>query len=188
MYLCESFGLPQVGDYWRGVVTMNDFQKSRFAALMVRKMFNTVTGKKLAIFGFSFKKDTGDVRETPAGHIVGKMLAEQANVYVYDPKVKTNDMLRELQYQGINDSDYPGYQKILTHTKDPYDAAKGAHAIAILTEWDEFKTYDYQKLYDSMLKPAFIFDGRNVLDHEAIRKIGFRVYAIGKPLEKGKWM
>ena len=65
----------------------------------------------------------------------------------------------------------------------PEEALSNAHALCVLTEWDEFKTYDYKKIYDGMIKPAFIFDGRNILDHDALRKIGFVVYALGKPLD-----
>lgn len=183
VYLCETFGLQEVANYWRGVVEMNEYQKSRFSAMMVRRMFNTVTSKKIAIFGFAFKKDTGDVRETPAAHVVCKMLAEQAKLSIYDPKVKMDDMLYELKYQGLNESDYPGWEKLLTQETDPYVAAEGAHAVAVLTEWDEFKSIDFKRIFDKMLKPAFIFDGRNVLNHKELREIGYRVYAIGKPLE-----
>jgi UDPglucose 6-dehydrogenase len=71
----------------------------------------------------------------------------------------------------------------ITISEDAKSSAAGAHAICLLTEWDEFKSYDYQAVYDSMVKPAFIFDGRNVLDHGALREIGFIVYALGKPLD-----
>ena len=182
VYLCTSFGLPEVADYWRAVVTMNEYQKSRFSALMVKKMFNTVTGKKIAIFGFAFKKNTGDTRESPSAHIVLKMLAEGAKINIYDPKVKDDDMWGELMYQGLNDSDYPKYDTLISTASDPYTAAKDSHAIAILTEWDEFADIDYQAIYETMLKPAFVFDGRNVVDHDKLRKIGFQVYAIGTPL------
>merc|ERR1712196_672010 len=130
VYLCESYGLRECAEYWNWVVQMNEYQKSRFSLNMVRSMFNTVTGKKIAIFGFAFKKDTGDTRETAAA----------------------------------------------------FSAAAGAHAIAIATEWDEFKTLDYKKIYDSMAKPAFLFDGRNIVDAAALREIGFTVYSIGKPV------
>lgn len=180
VYLCESYGLHEVAQYWRGVVDMNEYQKTRFAKIMVSTMFHTVTGKRLALYGFAFKKDTGDTRETPAALIVKKLLAEGAVINIYDPKVKNEMMMEELKYAGVNDSDYPGYDTLLTQAQCPYEAAKEAHAIAILTEWDEFKTLDYQKLYDSMLKPAFIFDGRLILDHEKLRTIGFQVYCIGK--------
>merc|ERR1711998_360238 len=87
VYLCRSFGLPEVADYWNQVIIMNDYQKKRFASLMVSSMFNTVSGKKIAILGFAFKKDTGDTRETPAIDVCNKLLAEKAKLAIYDPKV-----------------------------------------------------------------------------------------------------
>lgn len=180
MYLAQTFNLPEVAEYWRGVVTMNEYQKTRFATTMVRRMFNTVTGKKICIFGFAFKKDTGDVRETPAATIIKYLLEEKARIAVYDPQVKVEDMMAELQYQGVSEQTHPGFASLLTVHSDPYDAAKDAHAIAALTEWDEFKTLDYAAIYGAMTKPAFIFDGRNVLPHETLRALGAKVYVIGR--------
>eukprot|EP00210_Caulerpa_lentillifera_P008700 g8299.t1 len=189
-YVCESHGLPKVAEYWRSVVSMNDYQKARFVERMVSSMFNTVVGKKIAIFGFAFKKDTGDTRETPAIDVVHGLIREGANCCVYDPQVSETQMFHDLSLAKFQ-WDYP-----LSPTKadakikenvdvhfDPYKAAKGAHAIAVLTEWDEFKAYDFQKLYDEMVKPAFIFDGRNILDTDALKKIGFVTFSIGKPLD-----
>ncbi|RLN56462.1 hypothetical protein BBJ29_009292 [Phytophthora kernoviae] len=180
VYLAESFHLPEVADYWRHVVTMNEYQKTRFATTMIRRMFNTVTNKKICIFGFAFKKDTGDVRETPAATIVKYLLEEKANVAVYDPQVKIEDMMHELEYQGVNTTNHPMMDKLLKVYNDPYEAAEGAHAIAALTEWDEFKTLDYEKVYAGMTKPAFFFDGRNILPHEKIAQLGAKVYVIGR--------
>lgn len=182
VYLCETYGLDECAEYWNQVIKLNDFQKKRFSAKMVSKMFNTVTGKKLAIYGFAFKKDTGDVRETPSMFVVRDLVQEGARVHVYDPKVDREDMFKEMDYTcGMNKQNTPRLEEAVTTSTDPYEAASGAHAIAILTEWDCFKEYDYQAIYEKMSKPAFIFDGRNLLDHEALRKIGFEVYAIGKP-------
>ncbi|KAL4171890.1 hypothetical protein KRP22_007066 [Phytophthora ramorum] len=147
---------------------------------MIRRMFNTVTNKKICIFGFAFKKDTGDVRETPAATIVKYLLEEKANVAVYDPQVKLEDMMHELEYQGVNATNHPMMDKLLTVYNDPYEAAKDSHAIAALTEWDEFKTLDYAKIYEGMAKPAFFFDGRNILPHEKIADLGAKVYVIGR--------
>lgn len=180
VYLAQSFNLPEVAEYWRGVVTMNEYQKTRFATTMVRRMFNTVTGKKICVFGFAFKKDTGDVRETPAATIVKYLLEEKARVAVYDPQVKLDDMLAELQYQGVSEATHPDFKKLLTVYHDPYAAAKDAHAIAALTEWDEFKSLDYARIYADMTKPAFIFDGRNVMPHQTLRDLGAKVYVIGR--------
>lgn len=185
VYLCESFNLPEVAEYWQQVVTMNEYQKTRFATNMIKKMFNTVTGKRICVYGFAFKKDTGDVRETASGTIIKIMLDEAAKCAVWDPQVEREEMLTEFKYtHGIEHSNTPRLDDLVVTEADPYAAAKGAHAIAVMTEWDEFKTYDYQKIYDSMVKPAFIFDGRNILDHEALRKIGFEVYAIGKTVSE----
>jgi len=182
VYLCETFGLDECAQYWNQVIIMNDYQKSRFSRKMVSKMFNTVTGKKVSILGFAFKKDTGDVRETPSMFVVRDLLNEQANIHVYDPQVKREDMFSEMDYTcGVNSKNTPELESSITTSPDAYSACEGSHAIAVLTEWDEFKTLDFKKIYESMAKPAFVFDGRNILDHDALREIGFEVYAIGKP-------
>jgi len=182
VYLCETFGLSECAEYWNQVIAMNDYQKSRFSKKMVSKMFNTVTGKKIAILGFAFKKDTGDVRETPSMFVVRDLLNEQAKIHVYDPKVLREDMFGEMDYTcNINAKNTPELETSITTSPDAYSACEGAHAFAVLTEWDEFKTLDFPKIYASMAKPAFVFDGRNLLDHDKLREIGFEVYGIGKP-------
>lgn len=177
VYLCESFGLHEVAAYWQQVIDMNDYQKKRFAHKMVKTMFNTVTGKKIALLGFAFKKDTGDTRETATAFIAKYLLEEQSNLSIYDPKVKEEDMWAQLQYSGCPKE---SAKQHIHYETDPYKACENSHAIAILTEWDEFKNYDYNVIYKKMMKPAFIFDGRNILDHDALREIGFEVFAIGK--------
>lgn len=182
VYLCETYGLTECAQYWNQVILMNNYQKKRFSEKMVSKMFNTVTGKKIAILGFAFKKDTGDVRETPSMFIVRDLIQENALLHVYDPQVKREDMFTEMDYTcGINTSNTPGLENSVTTSPDVYSACDKSHAIAICTEWDEFKTLDYERIYKMMAKPAFIFDGRNILDHDKLRKIGFEVHAIGKP-------
>jgi UDPglucose 6-dehydrogenase len=181
VYICESLGLQEVADYWYQVIALNDYQKSRFTRMMLQRMFNTVTGKKLAIFGFAFKKDTGDTRESPAAFVCKALLEEGAIMHVYDPEVKRDQMMVEMEYTcNITEATQPRLNQMLVTSADPYEACKEAHAIAIMTEWDAFKGYDYQRIFQSMAKPAFIFDGRNIMDHAALRKIGFEVYVIGK--------
>eukprot|EP00616_Rhizochromulina_sp_CCMP1243_P006732 CAMPEP_0118986386 /NCGR_PEP_ID=MMETSP1173-20130426/41996_1 /TAXON_ID=1034831 /ORGANISM="Rhizochromulina marina cf, Strain CCMP1243" /LENGTH=475 /DNA_ID=CAMNT_0006937165 /DNA_START=12 /DNA_END=1439 /DNA_ORIENTATION=+ len=185
VYICESLGLQEVADYWNQVVMMNEYQKRRFSKTMVSRMFNTVTGKKIAILGFAFKKDTGDVRETASAFVCRDLLEEQAVLHIWDPKVTRESMLLEMDYTlKVNHSTVPELDRMLITSSDPYAACEGAHGLAVLTEWDEFKTYDFEQIYRSMAKPAFLFDGRNILDHDALRKIGFDVYAIGKPTSK----
>jgi len=182
VYLCETYGLQPCADYWRQVIAMNDYQKKRFSEQIVSSMFNTVTGKKIAVLGYAFKKDTGDVRETPSMFIVRDLLQENAKIHVYDPQVTREDMWIEMSYTcGVNHDNTPRLDDHVITATDPYEACKGAHAICIMTEWDEFKTYDYAKIYESMEKPAFLFDGRLHLNHKELRDIGFEVYAIGKP-------
>mmetsp|Transcript_11377 Transcript_11377/g.17455 ORF Transcript_11377/g.17455 Transcript_11377/m.17455 type:complete len:479 (-) Transcript_11377:3066-4502(-) len=182
VYLCETYGLDECAQYWNQVILMNDYQKKRFSEKVVAKMFNTVTGKKIAILGFAFKKDTGDVRETPSMFVVRDLIQEQAKIHIYDPEVKREDMWTEMNYTcGVNHDNTPGLDEAVVTSPDVYSAADGAHALCVLTEWDEFKTLDYEKIYKSMAKPAFVFDGRNIVDHEKLREIGFEVHAIGKP-------
>jgi len=182
VYLCETYGLTECAEYWNQVIVMNDYQKKRFSEKMVSNMFNTVTGKKVSILGYAFKKDTGDVRETPSMFVCRDLFDEGAKVHVYDPQVTREDMWAEMKYTcKISPDTTPGLDEAIITETDVYATCDGSHAIAILTEWDEFKTLDYERIYKTMSKPAFIFDGRNILDHDALRKIGFEVHAIGKP-------
>ncbi|KAH8934760.1 hypothetical protein BDL97_18G101300 [Sphagnum fallax] len=190
VYICECNGLPEVAHYWKQVVQINDYQKTRFVKRVVSSMFNTVSGKKIAILGFAFKKDTGDTRETPAIDVCHGLLGDKALLSIYDPQVTEDQMKRDLAMNKF-DWDHPQHLQPQSPTAfkqvsvvwDAYEATKDAHAVCIITEWDEFKKLDYQRIYDNMQKPAFIFDGRNVLNVEALRKIGFVVYSIGKPLD-----
>lgn len=178
VYISRSYGLTEVADYWEQVIKMNDHQKGRFARKIIKSLYNTVNDKKITFLGWAFKKDTNDTRESAAIFVADHLLSEKANVAVYDPKVKAKQIYFDLDY--LNTRTAEENKKLLTVETDPYEACKNAHAIAVLTEWDEFKGYDWQRIYDNMLKPAQIFDGRNLLDHEKLRNIGFRVYAIGK--------
>lgn len=174
VYLCEHFHLPEVAHYWREVVRMNQYQKERFTRKIVETLFHTVAGKKIAICGFAFKKDTNDTRESPAIHICKGLLAEQADLMIFDPQVKQEQIYADL---GL-DPHKPHPNALIAN--DPYEAAKGAHAMVILTEWDMFKKLNYQKIHDHMERPAFLFDGRGILDLQALELMGFRSYGIGK--------
>ncbi|EON79175.1 UDP-glucose dehydrogenase [Lunatimonas lonarensis] len=179
VYISRSYGLNEVADYWEQVIQMNDHQKRRFAKKIIRSLYNTVNGKKIAFLGWAFKKDTNDTRESAAIYVADHLLFEQAHVAVYDPKVKEEQVFVDMDYLNTRSSEEN--RKYIDVVEDPYEACKGAHAIAVLTEWDVFKQYDWSKIYDNMLKPAHVFDGRNVLDAEKLRKIGFQVYSIGTP-------
>ena len=177
VYIAKSFGLNEVADYWHQVIIMNDHQKKRFAAKMVQTLFNTVSGKKIALLGWAFKKDTNDTRESAAIYVADYLLNEQAEIVVYDPKVTEEQIYADLDYLGTR-SEKENRERV-TVLKDPYEVCDQAHAVAVLTEWDEFEGYDWQKIYDNMLKPAFLFDGRKLLNRKKKEEIGFEFYAIG---------
>ncbi|KAJ3007616.1 UDP-glucose 6-dehydrogenase 1 [Thoreauomyces humboldtii] len=178
VYLSESLHLPEVAAYWKQVVTMNEYQKSRFAELVIRRLFNTITDKHIAVFGFAFKKDTGDTRESPAIAVVKQFIKEKANVHIYDPKV--DDAQIEMDLTDPDVATPAQFKKHVTIHHDAYECASSVDAIVVLTEWDEFRTLDYGKVYGRMNKPAFIFDGRLILDTKKLREIGFQVEVIGR--------
>ena len=181
VYIAKTYGLNQVADYWEQVITMNNHQKRRFAHNIISTLFNTVSDKKIAFLGWAFKKDTNDTRESAAIYVADELLNEQSNVAVYDPKVEEEQMYADVDYLNTRTSEEN--RAGLSAYQDPYEACKDAHAIAVLTEWDEFKTYDWQKLYDQMQKPAFLFDGRGLLNIEELEEIGFVCYKIGSGKE-----
>jgi UDPglucose 6-dehydrogenase len=177
VYISKSFGLNEVADYWEQVIIMNDHQKRRFARNIVCTLYNTVADKKIAFLGWAFKKDTNDTRESAAIYIADDLINEQAKIAVFDPKVTTNQIQGDLNY--LNTRSESENTKFVSSYETAYLACENAHAVAILTEWDEFKEYDWQKIYDSMLKPAFVFDGRNLLNARKMREIGFHYQEIG---------
>ena len=183
VYLCRHFNLPEVAGYWEQVVKLNDYQKQRFARQIIDTLFNTVSGKKIAFLGWAFKKDTNDTRESAAIYVAKELLDDRAEIHVYDPKVSREQIHDDIArlYAGASDpSALPDFRALLRVHTTPYEAMYAAHAVAVLTEWDEFRTYNWQQVYNHMLKPAFLFDGRNILDHPALEKIGFRVKGVGK--------
>lgn len=182
VYIAKTFGLDEVADYWEQVILMNDHQKRRFAAKIVQSMYNTVSGKKIAFLGWAFKKDTNDTRESAAIYVADYLLNEQAEIVIYDPKVTEEQIYADLDYLGSRSCEEN--RNMVRVVNSAEEACLGAHAIAVLTEWDEFKQLDWQKLYDDMLKPAFLFDGRRLLERKTKEKIGFQVYAIGAPKQE----
>ena len=178
VYIAKSYGLDEVADYWEQVILMNNYQKKRFADRIIRTLYNTVSGKKIAFFGWAFKKDTNDTRESAAIYIADALIEERAHITVFDPKVTRAQMLNDLNQLGTRAPEEN--ERFLSVAKDAYQAADESHAIALLTEWDQFKMLDYVLIYEKMLKPAFVFDGRRILEKEVLKSIGFRMYTIGE--------
>jgi UDPglucose 6-dehydrogenase len=177
VYIAKSLGLNEVADYWHQVILMNNHQRERFAKNIIKTLYSTVSGKTIAFLGWAFKKDTNDTRESAAIYVADLLVDEQATIKVYDPKVTATQMQSDINY--LNTRSEKQNTKYLKTENDPYAAMEGAHAIAVLTEWDEFKKYDWNRIYNGMQKPAFVFDGRNVLDREALETIGFVYKGIG---------
>jgi UDPglucose 6-dehydrogenase len=169
VYLCQQYNLHDVAAYWESVIRINHYQQERFVENILNAMFGTLAGKRIGIFGFAFKADTSDTRESPAIYIARTLLGEHAEIVISDPRALKN---------AANDlSDIPGS---IQYIENPYKAAVGCHALLILTDWDLYRKLNYRAIYRSMIKPAFLFDGRNIIDHEKCFKIGFHVYPIGK--------
>ena len=169
-YLCEYYGLPEVADYWASVVRINEWQTDRFFQNILHEQFNTLAGKTVALLGFAFKQDTGDTRDSPAIPLCEKLLGEHAKVRVHDPKALENAKIDLQEMHGD-----------VRFVEDVYEAAKGTHAIALVTQWREYREIDFERIFQTMVKPAFIFDGRNHLDHQQLFEIGFNVFPLGKP-------
>jgi UDPglucose 6-dehydrogenase len=192
VYLCEHFNLPEVAAYWAQVIDMNDYQKHRFAKQIIDTLFNTVSGKKIAFLGWAFKKDTNDTRESAAIYVADELLHEKAEIHVYDPRVTERQILADLEYLQLHrrksafSENYDlglsteEIKSLLVVHHDPYEALNKAHAVAVLTEWEEFRSYVWNKIYTNMFKPAFVFDGRNILDAGLLKGIGFEVMQVGK--------
>ncbi|GAL65026.1 UDP-glucose dehydrogenase [Algibacter lectus] len=178
VYIARSYGLTEVADYWEQVIIMNDHQKRRFSDRLIKTLYNTVSGKKIALLGWAFKKDTNDTRESAAIYVADHLLNEQANITVFDPKVPHAKVQTDLNY--LNTRSEAENESGAISVDSAYEATNDAHAIAIMTEWDEFKTYDWKTIYSNMKKPAFIFDGRNILDKAEMEQIGFEYYSIGQ--------
>jgi UDPglucose 6-dehydrogenase len=181
VYIAKSYGLDEVANYWEQVIIMNDHQKQRFSDNIVQTLYNTVSGKKITFLGWAFKKDTNDTRESAAIKVADSLLNEQAEIVVYDPKVSEERIYADLDYLGTRSPE--DNRKLLNVSNDAHIACKDSHGIAVLTEWEEFKTFNWKKIYDQMQKPAFVFDGRDVLDRNVMESIGFVYYNIGSGKE-----
>jgi len=182
VYICEKLNLPEVAQYWQKVVDMNEYQKDRFSKKIIDCLFNTVSDKRLAILGFAFKKNTGDTRETPAISICKALLDEGAMLSIYDPKVEKAQILFDLTSPKV--TDFPDEtMKSIEIANNAEDAVRDAHAMIVCTDWDEFNELNFERMFDLMKKPAYIFDGRKMLDHEKLQQIGFNVVTIGKRLK-----
>lgn len=184
VYLCRFFNLPEVANYWEQIIILNDYQKYRFAKKIITSLFNTVSDKKITFLGWAFKKDTNDTRESAAIYVAEHLIEDGAEIHVYDPKVSEAKIIADMrclwEQKGLTEQRVALKLKQIFVYTSAAEALDQAHAVAVLTEWDEFKTYDWTAIYIKMYKPAFLFDGRNILDAGKLTSIGFQVSGIGK--------
>ena len=177
VYLSRYYGLDKVSSYWEQVLIVNNWQKERIASLIVEKLFGTVTNKKIALFGFSFKANTNDTRESPGISISKYLIENCANVMITDPKVSPNQIERELCLKQTNTfSDLEGGWRF---TKDLNECVVGADAIVILTAWEEYKELDFSVFSQLMRKPSWLFDTRNVVSKNKLKGSGMNFWQIG---------
>jgi len=172
VYLCQYYGLHDVADYWEQIVKINSWQQERISSIVIKNLFGTLSNKKLAILGFSFKANTNDTRESPSIAISKNLLKEGSELNFYDPKVNKNQILKE--FQGNE------YEKKIKVSETAFDAAKGTDAVIVLTEWEQFNNLDWELIFQVMRKPAWVFDSRNYLDKNHLSKVGFKVWTLGQ--------
>ena len=170
VYLCRFYGLNKAADYWEQVVDINKWQQKRISSLIIRNLFGTLTNKTIAILGFSFKANTNDTRESPSINISKDLLMEGAKLNFYDPKVSESKILLEFEFK---------YKENILVCDTAFEASKGADAIIVLTEWEEFKNLNWEKIFQVMRKPSWIFDTRDCLEIKVLKNIGFRVWSLG---------
>ena len=176
VYLCRHFGLPEVADYWESVVRLNTWQQHRIARLVVEKLFGTVTGKRLAVLGFAFKANTNDTREAPAIRVCADLLEEGAHLQIHDPKVDAAQMARDLKRDA---SEMPDSSGSWCRSESVEAALAGADAVLIMTEWDQYRTLDWDALASRMRRPAWVFDARAVTESQQVRAAGLNLWKVG---------
>jgi len=176
IYICEFYGLKEVAKYWESVLEINYWQQNRISSLVIDKLFGTITGKKISIFGFAFKSNTNDTRESPAINICKNFLNEGCELLIYDPKVNEKEIASKLGVNEKNvDSNIGNWHKSNTIK----DSVKNADAIVVLTEWEEFKKIKWDQISELMRKPAWVFDTRNICKKEGIEKSDINFWQIG---------
>ena len=177
VYLCRYYGLEKISSYWEQVLIVNNWQKERIASLIVEKLFGTVTNKKIALFGFSFKANTNDTRESPSISIAKDLLANGANLMIHDPQVLPSQIEKELCMQESKIfSDIEGGWRF---NRDLNECVKDSDAIIFLTAWDEYKELNFKKFSQLMRKPSWVFDTRKIISKNSLKGTGIKFWQVG---------
>ena len=148
-------------------IAANEKQKNRMVE-KIQKAMGSLQGKTVAVLGLAFKPETDDMRESPALTIIPELVNRGATIKAYDPKAIDE---AEWRLEGIPN---------LKLVDSPYEAASGAHALVILTEWNQFRSLNLDRLYKIMKEPIFI-DLRNIYEPNMVRQLGFNYHSVGRP-------
>ncbi len=178
VYLSNHYGLSTVAEYWQKVLDINTWQQERFVELIVKKMFGTISSKKIAILGFAFKANTNDTRESPAIYICRKLIEEGAFLNIFDPKVNENQINKDLK--GCkNDLNIPNHIKKWTYSNSLHETFNEADAAIFMTEWKDFQNLDWSIISPKMRKPAWVFDTRCIIEKNVVKKYGINIWQVG---------
>ncbi len=178
VYICNYYGLTEVANYWEQIIKINDWQQKRISTIIVKKLFGTISEKKISIMGFSFKANTNDTRESPSIRICKDLINEGANLSIYDPKVTYGQIKKELNTPNLDKGETRDVSTWI-FSNSIEDACKDADAIIITTEWEEFKKINWEKIHKITRKPTWIFDTRNIIDEKLVKNFGFNIWKLG---------
>ena len=179
VYICDHYGLFEVSSYWQKVVDINDWQSKRIQNIIISKLFGTISGKKISIFGFAFKANTNDTRESPAIKICKGLLEEGCRLSIYDPKVNQKQIEIDLgipvSIPSANNLNISGWE----YSQSVIDSTKNSDAIIVITEWNEFKDLNWKLISREMRSPAWLFDTRSICNIKEAKNNGINVWRIG---------
>ncbi len=179
IYICNHYGINEVASYWEKVIEINNWQQKRITKTILEKLYGNVAGKKITIFGFSFKANTNDTRESPAIKICKDLLEEGSFLSIFDPKVNPSQIAIDLGTDQTNEINFKNYESGWAFAESLEDSVNNSDAIVILSGWNEFIDVNYDNLIKKMRKPSWIFDTRNILNINDAKKSGFNIWSLG---------
>jgi len=174
VYLAKSYGLTEVADYWNQVIKINNYQRSRFADLIESNLEGDLVNKKITVLGWAFKKNTNDTRESSSIYVTEHLLSKGAFVNIYDPKIKSEKIIQDitllLESLGYSKKEIQELNQRISIFNNCITSMQRVDAVAILTEWDEFKEFNWQNILSNEKYPKYIFDGRLIINEKKVPK------------------
>ncbi len=178
IYIANFYKLPKVAEYWEKVLEINIWQQNRIVEKIVEKLFGTLSDKKIAILGFSFKSNTNDTRESPAIKICTELLKEGAILSIYDPKVSKDQIIKDLPNNASNNEFHLGYGEWML-SNSIYDSVRDSLGIVVLTEWEEFKFINWEEVVKLSGYPLWLFDTRSICNKNEAVKNNINYWSVG---------